>query len=72
MTSHVRPSLGRVRSPTTLRSTLRLEIRIVAEQDDEVATILGLQEAELFLRTVGFGYKALRAAATDMAEVWAR
>ncbi len=50
--------------------SLRYEIRIGQDQPTEVATALGLHEAEAFLGIMGIGHKGLRATATDMSDAW--
>ena len=42
------------------------------EHDDEAARMLGLHEAEVFLRTMGIGYKGLKVSSTDLADVWVK
>lgn len=50
---------------------LRYEIRIdEGESTIEVAAERGRNEAELFLRTLGYGHKPLRVTAVDMATMW--
>jgi Family of unknown function (DUF6204) len=50
--------------------SLRYEIRIGHDEPADVATSLGLHEAEAFLGIMGIGHKGLRASATDMSDVW--
>jgi hypothetical protein len=47
---------------------LRYEIRAAA--DDASAAAAGLDEATRFLRTMGFGFQALRADAVDATAMW--
>jgi Family of unknown function (DUF6204) len=49
---------------------LRYEIRLKADQPGDLACAAGLQEAELFLRTLDIGHRDLRATATDMSTIW--
>ena len=46
---------------------LRYEVRAA---DTPAAAALGLREAELFLTTMKFGYKALRTDVVDMSAMW--
>jgi hypothetical protein len=49
-------------------------LRSNQDQDDpdELAGARALSEAELFLRTMGFGYRDLKTVVMDMADVWSR
>ena len=46
---------------------LRYEIRCT---DDADPSVVALEEAGTFLRTMGFGYKALRADVVDASAIW--
>ena len=50
--------------------SLRYEIRVDERDPDLVAAERAIGEAELFLRTMGFAYRDLKATVMDMAEVW--
>jgi hypothetical protein len=50
---------------------MRYEIRLDDGDPDELAAGRAISEAELFLRTMGFGYRDLKTVVTDMADVWA-
>jgi hypothetical protein len=50
--------------------SLRYEIRLGETDPDELAAAHAINEAELFLRTMGFGYRGLKTTVMDMAEVW--
>ena len=49
---------------------MRYEIRMGEDDPDELAGARALSEAELFLRTMGFGYRDLKTVVMDMADVW--
>jgi hypothetical protein len=49
---------------------MRYEIRLDEGDPDELAAARAVSEAELFLRTMGFGYRALKTVVMDMADVW--
>jgi hypothetical protein len=40
------------------------------DDPDELAGARALSEAELFLRTMGFGYRELKTVVMDMADIW--
>ena len=50
--------------------TLRYEIRLGENELDELAAARAIGEAELFLRTMGLGYRGLKTTVMDMADVW--
>jgi Family of unknown function (DUF6204) len=50
--------------------SVRYEIRMAEEDPDEMACARAVGEAELFLRTMGFGYRDLKTVVMDMADVW--
>jgi hypothetical protein len=50
--------------------SLRYEIRVDEDDSDELAGAYAIREAELFLHTMGFGYRDLRTVVMDMADVW--
>jgi hypothetical protein len=50
--------------------SLRYEIRTDADHPDEASAELGLNQAELFLRTLGIGHRDLKVTATDMQTMW--
>lgn len=51
---------------------LRYEVRVGADEPEplELANLLALQEAETFLRTMRYGYKALRVTSLDVSALW--
>jgi hypothetical protein len=52
--------------------SLRYEIRVVADDPDEVAANRGVKEAVHFLRAMGFDHRPLKATVTDVAAAWRR
>jgi Family of unknown function (DUF6204) len=50
--------------------SMRYEIRLDQDDPDELAASRAVSEAELFLRTMGFGYRDLKTVVMDMADVW--
>jgi Family of unknown function (DUF6204) len=48
---------------------LRYELRVDGA-DAELAELLALDEAETFLRTMGFTHRGLKASVTDMSAMW--
>ena len=50
--------------------SMRYEIRLDEGDPDELAAARAVSEAELFLRTMGFGYRDLKTVVMDMADVW--
>jgi hypothetical protein len=44
--------------------------RMGEDDPDELAGARALSEAELFLRTMGFGYRGLKTVVMGMADVW--
>jgi hypothetical protein len=52
--------------------SLRYEIRIGTDDPDGVAADRGVNEAEQFLRAMGFDHRPLKVSVTDVAEVWNR
>jgi hypothetical protein len=50
--------------------SMRYEIRLDEGDPDELAATRALGETELFLKTMGFGYRDLKAVVMDMADVW--
>jgi hypothetical protein len=50
--------------------SMRYEIRVGEDDPDELAGARARSEAELFLRTMGFGYRDLKTVVMDMADVW--
>jgi hypothetical protein len=50
--------------------SMRYEIRLDHDDPDELAASRAVNEAEMFLRTIGFGYRDLKAVVMDMADVW--
>jgi Family of unknown function (DUF6204) len=51
--------------------SLRYEVRTDGDQPDKAAAEIGLNQAGLFLRTLGIGYQHLKVTTTDMHSMWA-
>ncbi|HEX9258719.1 MAG TPA: DUF6204 family protein [Acidimicrobiales bacterium] len=51
---------------------LRYEVRLDSDEPTDAAGTKGLEEAEAFLNTMGFGHRSLRVAVVDMAAMTAR
>jgi hypothetical protein len=51
--------------------SLRYEIRTDDDHPDEAAAHRGLGQAEVFLRTLGIGYRDLKVTTSDMNLMWA-
>ena len=49
---------------------LRYELRLAGDEPATAAGELGLAEAELFLRTMGFGHRDLKVNVVDMSGIW--
>jgi hypothetical protein len=52
--------------------SLRYEIRVSADDPDGVAADRRVDEAEHFLRAMGFDHRPLRVTVTDVAAAWSR
>jgi hypothetical protein len=52
--------------------SLRYEIRMAAVDPDGVAAASGVEEAEHFLRAMGFDHRALKVTVTEVAAAWSR
>jgi Family of unknown function (DUF6204) len=52
--------------------SLRYEIRLGADDPDGVAVDRGVDEAEHFLRAMGFDHRPLKVTVTDVAAAWIR
>jgi Family of unknown function (DUF6204) len=50
--------------------SLRYEIRVDADDLDEVAANRGVEEAGHFLRAMGFDHRPLKVTVTDVAAAW--
>jgi hypothetical protein len=50
--------------------SLRYEIRTEADPPEEGPAEIGMQEAALFLGTLGIGYRDLKVTVTDMRTMW--
>jgi Family of unknown function (DUF6204) len=51
--------------------SLRYEVRTEDDHPEDAAAEIGLNQAELFLRTLGIGYQHLKVTTTDMQSMWA-
>jgi hypothetical protein len=52
--------------------SIRYDIRMGADDPDEVASDRGVDQAEHFLRAMGFDHRPLKAKVTEVADVWNR